>query len=139
VLFSLFFPSPLKGGNLSGMNQTPTHHRPNAPLKERLKRYAVGIPIFLAIYVVLILLYLYPHWPIDLMGWFILIVVGIPISLCLEWIGESLLSERISMKISSKKFSMRRIAFSLVVFLLISGVLGFFWFVLSPFVRHHFR
>ncbi len=121
------------------MNQIPTHHQSNAPRKERFKRYGVGISIFLAIYVVLILLYLYPHWPIDLVGWVILMGVGIPISLCVEWVGESVLSERIGLKISGKSFSVTRIVFSLFVFLVIAGGLALFWFVLGPFVRQHFR
>jgi len=121
------------------LNQIPKHHQSKAPWKERFKRYAVGIPIFLIFYVVLILLYLYPHWPTDLVGWFILIVVGIPISLCVEWVGEILFSERIGLRISGKKFSVTRIVFSLFVFLVIAGVLALFWFVFGPFIRQHFR
>lgn len=107
-------------------------------LKERTKRFAIGVPIFLGVYIVLILLYIHPHWPIDLVGWLILIVVGIPISLCLEWIGESVFSDKVGLKISSEKFSIKRIVFSLFVSAVIVGALVLLWLVFGSFIRHHF-
>ena len=106
--------------------------------RERIKRHIIGVPIFLGIYLGLILFYIYPYWPADLIGWFILFLAGIPISLCLELIGESILSKKSGLKISDEKISVKRIALSLFVFVAIAGILTLLWFVFGPFIRQHF-
>ena len=72
----------------------PKQDESNEIWKGRIKRFAIGVPIFLGVYLALILFYIHPHWPIDLIGWAILVLAGIPISLGLEWIGESVFSEK---------------------------------------------
>lgn len=113
----------------------------NKVWKERIVRYAVGIPILLVIYLVLILFNIYPHWPIDIIGWSILIVAGIPISLCLEWIGSSIFSEKTTLKISRKRLSAKRIMFALFVVVVIEVVLFLLWLVFGSFshIHQHFK
>lgn len=120
------------------MNQISNHNASNGHCKERIRRYVIGVPILLGVYLALILFYIYPHWPIDLIGWSILILAGIPISLGLEWIGESTFSEKAGLRISNKKFSAKRIGFSIFIFILIMVILGLLWFIFSSFVRQHF-
>ncbi len=106
--------------------------------REKVMRYLVGIPISLGIYLGLILLYIYPHWPADLTGWFILILVGIPVSFCLEWIGNSFFSKETGSRISEKRFSVKRIALGLFVFISIAGGLAFLWVLIGFHIRPHF-
>jgi len=108
------------------------------PEKDRLRRYAVGIPILLGVYLILLLFYIYPHWPIDLIGWLILIFGGVAISLFLEWIGESLFAEKTGLRLSGRKFSLKRIVVTLLVFMAIACGLAVLWFLLGSFLRPHF-
>ena len=110
----------------------------NKSQKDWGKRYLIGVLVVLVVYLALLLYYIYPHWPIDLLGWFILILVGIPISLCLEWIGESIFSKEVGQKISDRKLSAKRIIFSLLVFVGIAGVFVILWFIFGSFIRPHF-
>jgi len=110
----------------------------NESRKERVTRYVIGVLVILVVYLVLLLYYIYPHWPIDIVGWFILMLVGIPISLCLEWIGESIFRKEVEKKISDKKFSAKRITFSLLVFLGVAGVFVILWLIFGSFIRPHF-
>lgn len=107
--------------------------------KDRVVRYAVGIPIFLGVYLVLMLFYVYPHWPLDLIGWAILVLAGIPASLCLEVIGEFVLSEESGQEISNNKFSIKRVVIALLVFAVIAGASILLWFAYGSSIRHHFR
>ncbi len=106
--------------------------------KERLVRYAVGIPIFLIVYLVLALFYIYPHLPINLKGWAILIFAGFPIAICLEFIGEFTFIKETGQKILNKKFSVRRVLIALLVFAVITGVSIFMWFAYGSLIRQHF-
>lgn len=108
------------------------------PEKNRLRRYAIGIPILLGVYLILLLFYIYPHWPIDLVGWLILIFGGVVISFFLEWIGESLFTEKTGLRLSGKKFSLKRIVVTLLVFIAIACGLAILWFLLGSFLRPHF-
>lgn len=120
------------------MDQIRKEERHNRVGKNRLRRYAVGMPILLGVYLILLLFYSYPHWPVDLFGWLILILGGVPISLFLEWIGEALLSQNTGSTLSGKKFSFKRIILALLLFIIIGCTLAFLWFLFSPFLRQHF-
>lgn len=91
--------------------QTPMRMESNESQKGWVKRYVIGVLVVLVVYLVLLLYYIYPHWPIDLVGWFILILVGIPISLCLEWIGESILVRKLGKKYRIKSFQLKGLYF----------------------------
>jgi uncharacterized protein YqgC (DUF456 family) len=107
-------------------------------VRESVMRYLVGIPIFLGIYLGLILLYFYPHWPADSLGWLVLILVGIPVSFCLEWIGNYFFSKETGSKKTEKRFSVKRIALGLFVFISIAGGLGLLWVLFGFHIRPHF-
>jgi len=119
------------------MDQIRKEERHDMPEKDRLRRYAVGIPILLGVYLILLLFYIYPHWPIDIIGWLILIFGGVAISLFLEWIGESLFTEKTGLRLSGKKFSLNRIVVTLLVFIAIACGLAVLWLLLGSFLRPH--
>jgi len=106
--------------------------------KKGIVRHFIGIPIFFLIYFILALFYIYPHWPIDLIGWSILILVGILFSLAFEMVGLYVLTDRIGYSISHQKCSLLRIFISLMIFLSIIGLMGLFWLELAIFIRPHF-
>ncbi len=114
-------------------------HEINGTWKERIVRYAVGIPIFFGIYLALMFFYVYSHWPIDLIGWSILILAGIPASLCLELIGKLGFTKERGQKVSSNRFSAKRVMIALFFVILIVSAFGLFWFVYGSFVRTHFK
>ena len=116
----------------------PKQLKSNEFWKERIKRYTIGTLIFLVVYLALILFYIYPHRPIDATGWSILFLAGIPISLCLEWIGESIFSKKTGLKISGSRISAKRIMFVFFIFAVIAGALTFLWFIFGHFIRQHF-
>lgn len=107
--------------------------------KGQIKRYLIGFSIILSLYLILILLYIYPYWPIDITGWCFLILVGIPIAMLFEFFGESIFNKKVGSKISNKSFSLKRIGFSLclLLILIIGGV--FLWNELASLIGHHFK
>lgn len=105
---------------------------------QRIVRYAIGIPIFLTIYLILMLLYIYPHWPADLIGWTILLFVGIPICLFLELIGESVLRKETGQAISTKKFSIKRLLVAISICIRIIVVLVLLWSTWGSSISIHF-
>jgi len=116
----------------------PEHSELKGQWRERTTRYAIGLPIFLGVYILVILADIFPFRPTDLIGWAVLILAGIPILLCLEWIGKSVFSKKVGHKISDDKFSFRRIIFSLFIFLAVAAVFTLLWFVFGPLIRQHF-
>jgi phosphatidylserine synthase len=110
----------------------------NPDWKERIKRCAIGVPVILGIYLILILFYIYPHWPNDLIGWIFLILAGIPTFIFLELFGETVFIEKTGMKISKKRFSVKRIVFSIFVVGVIIGTFVLIWVNFGSYIRHHF-
>lgn len=106
---------------------------------QKVIRYLIGILILLATYLVLTLLYIYPHWPIDISGWFILILLGIPISLILEWLGEIIFTKESGQKISNKTFSFKRLIIALVIFVSIIVTLSLLWFAYGSMLTKYFK
>jgi hypothetical protein len=107
--------------------------------KERTGRYAIGFTVSVAIYLLLILAYVYPHWPVDIVGWAIIIIVGIPVSFCLELIGENFFSRQMGQRVSGKRLSVKRIGIALLVIVGLAGVLFLLQTVCDPFIRPHFK
>jgi len=123
------------------MEENQKMHNPNelkVQWRERIKRYAIGLPIFVGICILLILADIFPFRPADLIGWAILILAGIPLLLCLAWIGESVFSKKLSQKISDEKLSFKRVIFALFVFLAMAGALVLLWLVFGSPIRQHF-
>jgi hypothetical protein len=110
----------------------------NAFLKHRVIEYIFGVLIILVCCSALLLLYIHPHFPIDLCGWFILIFIGVPIYFYLEWIGETIFNKKVGQEISGKKVSVKRIMLLLLVSIGLAGVYIIFWFIFRPFFRSHF-
>jgi hypothetical protein len=106
--------------------------------KDRISRYLFGWLVVLVVSLALFFFAFHPHWPVDIVGWLILILVGIPISFCLRWIEHSIFRKEIGQKISAKKFSVKRIIFSLLVFAFLTGVFALLWFVFGSLIRPHF-
>ena len=104
-----------------------------------MAQYASGVLIFVSVYLVLILPYIYPHWPVDLVGWLVLILIGVPISFCLEWISESAFSKKTGVRISTNRLSITRIAIALLFIVLIAGAFALLWAACGPFIRPHFN
>lgn len=86
-----------------------THTSGNGDNTSPLKRYFIGIPLFIMTYLGIIFLAIYPRRPIDWIGWVILIFIGIPIACFLEWIGEYLAKKDSKKSVSEKKLSLKRI------------------------------
>lgn len=123
------------------MNWMKEKNEANGEWKERIVRYATGISILFATYLVLMLLYVYPHWPIDLIGWSILILAGIPVFLCLE--GVVVFTKERGQKISSNEFSIKRVITALIISLIILSLIAsascLLWVAYGSFIRTHFR
>src|SRR5438876_11232449 len=97
-----------------------------------MRLQALGWYLLLSISIAVpgVLLNIYPHWPISRTGWRIVIFAGAPMLLILELVGGTIFSNKISRRISDKKFSATRIAFGLIVVLIYLGLLygGGRWF-----------
>jgi hypothetical protein len=76
-------------------------------------RILLGLGLIIVVYTILILLGIYPYRPKGLAGWLILVGLGIPLTLFLEWIGEFVFGNRIAEKISKKPFSGGRVIYAL--------------------------
>jgi hypothetical protein len=107
--------------------------------KNKVKRYFLGMMFFLICYSFLMLLYIYPHWPIDFIGWILLVVVGIPAYLCLEFISTWFFCSKRGHKVSTGNFSFKRIIIGTVFVLVAIIAFGFLFYVLTPIVAPHFR
>lgn len=121
------------------MMQTTLKPEGEVGWKERIPRYAFGFAVLFVVYLVPILVYIYPHWPLDSVGWAILILVGFPVSACLELIGGFIFSRQAGQRISAKRFSATRIGIALLVFMGLAGGLLFLWSSFEPFIRPHFK
>jgi hypothetical protein len=106
---------------------------------EKIKRYIISIPIFLIVYLFIICLAIYPHIPIDYIGWIILIFIGIPIMIFVELIGTYVFNEKISNKLSRNKFSLKRIIYALNIGLLIIIISLIIWIKFNNIIIEHFK
>jgi hypothetical protein len=104
-----------------------------------IRRYAFGIPVFIGVYLGLVLLFIYPHWPSDLIGWGILVFLGVPLAFLTEWLGGVLFSKKTGKRISSKEFSLKRIGITIILFGFIVSLLWAFWHFLGALILPHFR
>jgi len=106
--------------------------------KKGIFRILLGFGFIAALYTLFILLGIHPYWPNGLAGWLILIALGIPLSLFLEWIGGFVFSKEFGQKISNKPFSIGRIIYALWSFLLFFACLFFLWRIFGPWLGVHF-
>jgi hypothetical protein len=117
-------------------NQT---RRPgNGSNTSRLRRYFIGVPLIIMTYLGLIFLAIYPHRPVDWIGWVILIFIGIPITCFLEWIGEYLAKKDSKKSDSEKKLSLKRIMIVLLIFLFLIGASIVCWMFLGDTIKEYF-
>ena len=101
-------------------------------------RVLTGSILFAAFYSFLLLLYLFPHRPNSLVGWLILLGIGVPLSIVMEWLAEIAFSEKIAKKISKKRLSGARILYALGFILSFIAVMYVLWKVLGPYIHGYF-
>src|SRR5438093_2155590 len=101
-----------------------------------MRRPAIGWSSLLLVGagVPLVLLEIYPHWPISPTGWLVVVLAGPPMLLALELCGEMIFSDSTSRRISDKTFSAVRIAFGLIIFLVYLGALYVGWTLFGDFL-----
>jgi hypothetical protein len=90
------------------------------------------------VYALSILVNFFPHWPRSIVGWLILLLVGVPVSMLLETAGQFVFSERHGRAISPAAFSGKRLAILLVFFSLAFAVLYGIWLLVWPRISEHF-
>ena len=101
-------------------------------------RIIIGLMFLVAFYTMFLLLDIFPHKPNSLAGWLIVIIVGLPSWLIIEWLGGLVFSKKLGDRISDKPFSSARIIYPLVVFLVFLGIMFLLWKILDPFLRPYF-
>lgn len=92
----------------------------------------------LAFVILFLLAGIYPYRPTGSIGWLLLLFVGIPVWLGLEWIGRQLFSEEKGKNISPKRFSAKRILFALFYALVFIAVASFLLFYLGDSLKSLF-
>lgn len=107
------------------------------PFRSRI-RIIIGFLSLVAFCTVFLLLDIFPHRPNSLAGWLILVIVGIPSWIIIEWFGEIVFSKKLGYRISDKPFSGVRIIYALVVFLAFLGIMFLLWKILDPLVGLYF-
>ncbi len=106
--------------------------------KESLLRRTIAATIGFAAYMVLIFLSIFPHLPVSTVGWLIVIFVGIPAALLVQWIGELLFNERFGKKISRKPISLGRMTIAIFVAICYVGLAYLAWTTLAVYVHQFF-
>ena len=101
-------------------------------------RIIIGLLFLVAFCTLFLLLDIFPHKPNSLAGWLILVIVGVPSWVIIEWFGGIVFSEKLGYKISDKPFSGARIIYALVVFLAFLGIMFLFWKILDSLVGPYF-
>ena len=101
-------------------------------------RIIIGFLFLVAFCMLFLLLDILPHRPNSLAGWLILVIVGIPSWVIIEWLGGIVLSKKLGYRISDKPFSGARIIYALVVFLVFLGIMFLLWKILDPLVGPYF-
>ena len=99
---------------------------------------AFGVLFVSIILICSLLLALFPWAPSSLTGWVILVVVGLPLYVLLEGLGEVVFSEKVGKSISDKAFSGARILYSVAVMLTFYGLVYLIWQVVSVYIRPYF-
>ena len=76
--------------------------------------------------------------PNSTIGWAIIIIVGIPLSITLEALSELIFSEKIGKKISGKRLSGIRIFLALIFAIVIFAALGLLSWFFMPYMDNYF-
>ncbi|WP_144305923.1 hypothetical protein [Oceanidesulfovibrio marinus] len=108
-------------------------------MKARIKRYLLGFSIAMSVYLILVLLYIYPHLPKDYTGWIIVCAVGIPLYVLWEVVVGYVISREVGSEIASKSFSIKRIMFAVVALSVVITGLLLMSNMLQPLIGDHFR
>jgi len=85
-----------------------------------------------------LLLNLFPYAPSSLAGWVLLVVVGIPLYVLLEGLGELVFNDKVGRRTSDKDFSGARILFGVVLMLAFYGIVYLVWQAINEYVRPYF-
>ena len=101
-------------------------------------RIIFGLIFLAGFFTFLILLGIFPHVPNSMTGWVILVGVGVPSWLFLEWLGEKLFSKKVGHRISEKPFSGVRILYALGTILAFFVGMFALWKLFGPWVRPYF-
>jgi hypothetical protein len=99
----------------------------------------MGLTVFMTVYFILLLLYLYPHWPVTAVGWALMLLVGIPVSVVLELLGNAMFLKRRGEGVSREGFSGKRIAVALLLIVGVVVLLGGFAYYFGDHIRRHFN
>jgi heme/copper-type cytochrome/quinol oxidase subunit 4 len=114
-------------------------HGLNQSCIQQIRRYAIGYTILIGMYLIFILLYIYPHWPKDVIGWLILIFAGIPVAVGFDLIVEIISNKEKGWQVSKKTFSLKRILVGIIFCLTMITISIFIFLAFSTYIGHHFR
>jgi hypothetical protein len=89
-------------------------------------------------YAMSMLVNFFPHWPRSIVGWVILLLVGVPASMLLEAVGSFAFSVQHGRAISPAGFSVKRLAICLTFLGLAFAVLYGIWLLVWPRISEHF-
>ncbi len=118
-----------------------------------MRETLTGIGALLVLYTVLVLLQIAPTLPKTPVGWAIVILIGIPAYILMEWFGELLwdradrshIGTWVTTRTADKQFSWIRVGYRLMVALLVISLAIIAWIAfadyLSPvrqFLNQHF-
>ena len=97
-------------------------------------RIIIGLLFLVAFCTLFLLLDMFPHKPNSLAGWLILVIVGIPSWVIIEWFCGMVFGKKLGSKISDEPFTGARIIYALAVFLAFLGIMFLLWKILDPLV-----
>ena len=109
-----------------------------SPATKKALRISSGTCLVILVYVLSVLLNFFPHWPRSIVGWLVLLVIGVPLSMLLEAVGLFVLTERQGRAISPAAFSVKRLAICLLFFGLAFAALYGIWLVIGTRISEHF-
>jgi len=90
-------------------------------------RIILGLLFMTATCTLLLLLDMFPYRPHSFTGWAVLIGVGVPCWLSLEWIGGIVFSNRVGYQLSDKRFSAARILCCLAILMTFYVLMFVLW------------
>ena len=88
---------------------------PSPPWLRRL----IGVLIVWTIVAILVIIESVPETPTTIRGWVLLLLLGPPVYVAVEWAVEKLISAKMGSRISPARFSFRRIGILLFVMVVI--------------------
>lgn len=111
-------------------------------VRPRGLRFAIqsifGLALIVGIVVLLLLLDIFPHLPNSPIGWVILVGLGVPFWLLLEWFGQKILSKKLGHRISERPFSGIRIICAFAAILIFCAGILALWKLSGHWIRPYF-